>query len=107
MRKVVFLKKIDRKNAISICILIANLFISKHIFFVVKLPYATTNSFTTTIVLFLEYHLAKSEIFLLSIIDNCLQYNFNFAISEFFLSKHFLQLCFFWNFVYLEECLSC
>lgn len=64
MRKAVLIEKIERRNAISIYILIANSFILEHVFFIAKFPYAMPNFFATAIVLSLKYCLTESEIFL-------------------------------------------
>lgn len=100
--KAVFIEKKEKKNAILIYILIANLFTLEHAFFIAKLSYTISNSFIITITLFLEYCLAKSRISLSNIIDSYFQFHFLFAITELFLSVHFLQLYSFWNFVQLE-----
>ena len=63
--KAILIEKIERENAISIYILVANFFTSERAFFVAKLPYAIPNSFTTAIALFLECCLAEFEISLL------------------------------------------
>lgn len=55
----VFIGKIDKKNIISIYILITNFFIQKCTFFIKKLRSTILNLFSTAVVLVLEFYLAE------------------------------------------------
>lgn len=65
MEKTILIEKSERENAISIFILVANFFLSKHLFFVAKLSYTIPNFFITAIAFSIEYCPAESGIFLL------------------------------------------
>lgn len=90
MGKAIFIEKIERKNAISIYILVANLSTSKRVFFVAKLLYSILDFFINAIMLPLKCCSAKSGIFLPSIMDSYLLFNFSSVMIDSIPFAHFL-----------------